>query len=60
MKNTNIFRLKNVEIPEYHVSIVPQNHGSFQEQLNSLVASYEEVILTNQLKKNIWFLPKYF
>lgn len=60
MKNTNIFRLKNVEIPEYHVSIVPQNHGSFQEQLNSLVASYEEVILTNQLKKKYLVFAKIF
>lgn len=44
MNKFNIFTLKDVDIPEYHISIAPDNQGSFQKQLDSLVLGYEEVV----------------
>lgn len=50
MNNFNVFILRNVDIPEYHISITPDNHEDFQEQLDSLVLRYEQVIKEFGLK----------
>lgn len=56
MDNLNTFILKDVDIPEYHVSIAPEKYGSFTEQLDSLALKYKQVLEINGLKsKNLVF-----
>lgn len=56
----NVFTLKNVDIPEYHISITPDNHEDFQDQLNNLVLRYEQVIKEFGLKTKHLVFAKIF
>lgn len=56
----NVYSLKGVNIPEYHISIAPNSEGSFQEQLDSIVARYEQVIKECELKAKHLIFAKIF
>lgn len=36
MNNCNIFILEDVNIPEYHISLIPDNQGSFQQLVSQV------------------------
>lgn len=56
MNNLNVFILRDVDIPEYHVSITPDKQNCFEEQLDSLVVNYQQLLKEYGLKtKNLVF-----
>jgi len=60
MNNFNISILKDVNIPEYHVSLIPDKLGSFQQQLNSLVCKYKQLIKESELESKYLVFSKIF
>lgn len=60
MNNCNIFSLKNVDIPEYHISIIPDNKECFLKQLDSLITKYEEIASALELNANYLVFTKVF
>lgn len=60
MNNFNVFNPGNVNSPEYHVSLIPDKVDNFQEQLDSLVSKYEQVLKNFELKSEYLLFTKIF
>ena len=60
MNSFNIFTLKGVESPEYHVSLTPDASESFQKQIDDLILKYEQVIKEFDLQDKHLVFAKIF
>lgn len=60
MKNCKIFQLQTTNIPEYHISISPDYSTSFEEQLDSIVLKYTNLLDELKLSKERLLFAKIF
>lgn len=60
MKDYNIYKIQETDIPEYHVSLKPDNNESFQEQLESLSSKLENIFEELNIKKEHLVFTKIF